>query len=58
MSIYYSPELVQALMKARILEAQETRRTADRSSDTRVFRTESRLSRLLGRRPAPAACSC
>jgi hypothetical protein len=58
MSMYYSPEIVRALMKVRILDAQEARRTADCACDTRVFRTQGRMSRLLPLRPAPAACAC
>jgi hypothetical protein len=52
MSMYYSPEVVRALMKERILDAQESRGTAECPCDTRVLRTPSRLSRALSRRSA------
>ncbi len=58
MSIYYSPELVRALMRERILDAEEARRTPDCDCDAPVVRTQSLLERLLLRRPEPAACSC
>ena len=58
MSIYYSPELVKALMRERILEAQERRSLADEESDDRVVQSESLLERLLLRRPSePATCT-
>ena len=59
--MYYSPELVQALMQQRIFEAREAR-LGKEFEDARVAPAESlasRLSRLVTRRsaaPSTAAC--
>ena len=59
MSIYYSPELVQLLMKERLREAADRRRAVSGPSGVgRAVRTASSLRRLSIRRPAPAACAC
>ncbi len=58
MSIYYSPELVKALMRERLLEAQERRSLADEQFDEHVEPTQSLLEKLLLRRPAqPSTCT-
>jgi hypothetical protein len=59
MSMYYSPEIVQLLMKERLQEAADRRRAVSGPSGVgRAVRTASSLRRLLPLRPAPAACAC
>jgi hypothetical protein len=54
---YYSPELVQALMRERILDGQEARRVPERRSGWPAVRMPSSLARLLPRRSQSAACA-
>jgi hypothetical protein len=62
MSMYYSPELVRALMQQRIFEAKVARLGKELEDGARVVPAGtlvSRLSRLMVRRPAastPVAC--
>ena len=59
MSMYYSPEIAQLLMKERLQEAADARRArSGRSGVGRAARTAGSLRRLFIRRPAPAACAC
>ena len=59
MSMYYSPEIVQLLMKERLREAADARRARfDPPGVGRTVRVASSLRRLFIRRPAPAACAC
>jgi hypothetical protein len=53
MSIYHNPELVRALMRERIAEAQAMRLPPGSDQDDRIVPTENlvgRLSRLVSRR--------
>ena len=59
MSMYYSPEIAQLLMKERLQEAADRRRAGSGPSGVgRALRTASSLRRLLPLRPAAAACAC
>ena len=54
---YYSPELVRALMRERILDGQEANRGRERSAESPILRTQGRLARLLPGRSQPVACA-
>jgi hypothetical protein len=59
MSMYYSPEIAQLLMKERLQEAADRRRAGSGPSGVgRAVRAARSLRRLLPLRPAAAACSC
>jgi hypothetical protein len=58
MSMYFTPELVQAIMRERLLEAQGAPHRADRARSRRSLPTLPRFTGMLDRRSAAACPTC
>jgi hypothetical protein len=57
MSMYYTPELVRAMMRDRLLEAQGGQHRADRARRRRSLPLLPRFANILDRRSSATSCS-